>query len=137
MLRESFLLPNFFQKGQTITGECYATLLNRLHEKIRTQRPKFTHKKNPLSSRQRTGSHFRSFNGKRTWISVQTFASSTLLSWFVSSDFFLFPNVKIWLGERDFHLMRRLSPLWMSILRGYMGFEGQKKAYFVYFFQHT
>ena len=32
-------------------------------------------------------------------------------------DIFLFPNHKIWLGETDFHLMRKLLPLWMSILK--------------------
>ena len=33
------------QKGQTITGKYYATLLSRLHEKLRTERPKLAPKK--------------------------------------------------------------------------------------------
>ena len=56
---------DYFQKGQTITGEYYATLISHLHEKLRTERPKLA-KKIPFSLRQRTGLHFRSFNGKST-----------------------------------------------------------------------
>ena len=57
------ILIDYLQDGQTITGEYYATLVSRLHEKLLTKRPKLAHR-NPFSSRQRTGLHFRSFNGK-------------------------------------------------------------------------
>ena len=37
---QGIILIDYLQKGQTITGEYYATLLSRLHEKLRTERPK-------------------------------------------------------------------------------------------------
>ena len=36
---------DYLKKGQTITGEYYATLLSRLHEKLQTERSKLAHKK--------------------------------------------------------------------------------------------
>ena len=40
---QGIILIDYLQKGQTITGEYYATLLSRLHEKLRTERPKMVH----------------------------------------------------------------------------------------------
>ena len=39
---QGIILIDYLQKGQTITGEYYATLLSRLHEKLRTERSKLT-----------------------------------------------------------------------------------------------
>ena len=39
------ILIDYFLKDETITGEYYATLLSRLHKKLRTERPKLTYKK--------------------------------------------------------------------------------------------
>ena len=56
-----------------------------LAQKTANGTSKISARKKLFSSRQRTDSHFRSFNGKRAWMRVQTVASSTLFSWFGSS----------------------------------------------------
>ena len=42
---QGIILIDYLQKGQTITGEYYATLVSRFHEKLQTERPKLAHKK--------------------------------------------------------------------------------------------
>ena len=69
----------YLQKGKKITREYYATLLSRSHKNGTSE---IGAQNNSFLSRQLTGSHFRSFNGKNAWIKVQTFTASTLFSWF-------------------------------------------------------
>ena len=42
---QGIILTDYLQKGQTITGKYFATLLIRLHGKLRMERPKLAHKK--------------------------------------------------------------------------------------------
>ena len=67
-----------------ITGEYYATLLSRLHEKLRTERPKLVNKKILFHQDNAPTPIFCNFNGKSAWIRVQTIALSTLFFWFGS-----------------------------------------------------
>jgi hypothetical protein len=52
MLKAFFI--DYFEKGKTITGECYSNLLTRLDEKIREKSPGLQKKKNHFSSGQCT-----------------------------------------------------------------------------------
>ena len=42
---QGIILIDYLQKGQKITGEYYATLVSRLHDKLRMELPKLAHKK--------------------------------------------------------------------------------------------
>ena len=59
-------------------------------------------RKKPFSSRQLTGSHYRSFNGKSALIKVRTFPLLPYSPGLTLSELFLFLNLKIWLGGKRF-----------------------------------
>jgi hypothetical protein len=51
------------EKGKTITGDYYASLLDQLKNKIEEKQPHLNRKKNPLSSGQCPCSHMFTING--------------------------------------------------------------------------
>jgi len=51
---EGILFIDYLEKGKTITGEYYSSLLTRLDEEICEKRPRLQKKKNHLSSGQCT-----------------------------------------------------------------------------------
>lgn len=56
------ILIDYLEKGKTITGEYYASLLGQLKEEIKKNHH-IWRKKNSFSSRQRPSSHVLRFNG--------------------------------------------------------------------------
>jgi len=66
------------------------------------KRPHLAKKKSTLSPWQRTNSLVRNRHSKTGRITLRIAASSTLFSRFGESDFFLFPNMKKWLGGKRF-----------------------------------
>ena len=53
---QEIILIDYFQKGQTSTGEYHATLVSYFHEKLRMERQKLAHKKT-LSHQDNTPAH--------------------------------------------------------------------------------
>ena len=73
------ILIDYLEKGKTITGQYYASLLGRLNKKIKENRPHLK-KKSPLSARQCTSPHMRSFNDENRGIEVSTDRPSTVFT---------------------------------------------------------
>ena len=59
------ILIDYLQKGRTITGAYYASLLDKLKAEPAGKRPHLQ-KKNPISPRQHTVSHFSCCHGENS-----------------------------------------------------------------------
>ena len=99
---QRIILIDYLQKGQTITGEYYATLLRRLHKNcqrsIRNWRTK-----NILFHQDNAPAHTSAVS--MTKVHKLGFKLLPHLPYspdLVPSHFFLFPNLKIWLGGKRF-----------------------------------
>ena len=80
--------------------------------------------KNPFSSRQRTGSHFRSFNGKSAWIRVQNFALFALFSWFGSFWLlFIFKPQDLARGKEILRITSAITSSDKEVIAAVQGFE--------------
>ena len=76
------IYTDYLEKGQTITGAYYESLLHRLSEKIKKKTSLFEKEKDPLLSRQRTGAHLRNFDGQNYGIEIRIITTSTVFARF-------------------------------------------------------
>lgn len=67
---QGIILIDYLQKGKTITGEYYATLLDRLKEELKKKTAKIGAQKSALPSRQRAVLQVDRCNGKTTRIGL-------------------------------------------------------------------
>jgi hypothetical protein len=81
---EGILFIDYLEKGKTITGEYYSTLLTVLDEKIREKRPGLQMKKNYLSSGQCTHPQKCFGKGKIKGSALRIIGTSTLFPRFGS-----------------------------------------------------
>ena len=113
---QGIILIDYLQRGQIIIREYYAALLSRLHGKLRTERPKLAHK--ICFHEDNAPAHIFAISmAKVHELGFKLSPHPPYSPDLTLADSLLFQNFKICLGERDFCLMRRLSPLWMSILK--------------------
>ena len=99
---QAIILIDYLQKGQTITGKYYATLLSRLHKKLRTKRPKLAHKKICFHQDNAQAQTAAVSMTKVHELAFEFFPHLPYPPDSAPSDFFLFPNLKIWLGGKRF-----------------------------------
>ena len=99
---QGVVLIDYLEKGKTITGQYYATLLDQLKDTIKAKRPHLAKKRVHLV------------------LLPHTPYSPDL----APSDFFLFPNMKKWLDERRFASNAEV------IAEANAYFEGLEKSYY-------
>ena len=90
------------QKGQTITGEYCATLLSRSHEKLGMERPKLTCKKILFDQHNAPAHTSAVLMAKVHKIGFKLLPYPPYPPDLAPFGFFLFPNLKIWLGGKRF-----------------------------------
>ena len=95
------IVIDYLQKGQTITGEYYATLLSRLHKKLQTECPKLAHQK-ILFHQDNAPAHISAVSMVKDELGLKLLPHPLYSPDLAPSDFFLFPNLKIWLGAKRF-----------------------------------
>ena len=93
------IYTDYLEKGQTITGAYYASLLHRLSEEIKKKRPRLKMKK-ILFHQDNTRVHTCAVSMAK--IMELKFELLQHLPDLAFSDFFLFPNLKKWLGGQRF-----------------------------------
>lgn len=93
---------DYLQKGQTITGQYYASLLGQLKEKIRQKRPHLQRKK-PLFLQDNARVHTCAISmSKIEELKFELIDHPPYSPDLAPSDFFLFPNLKKWLAGQRF-----------------------------------
>ena len=85
-----------------IKGEYYATLLSRLHEELRAERPKLAHKK-ILFRQDNAPAHTSAVSmAKVHELRFKLLPHPPYFADFAPRDSFLLPNLKIWIGGKRF-----------------------------------
>lgn len=93
---------DYLEKGQTITGEYYASLLDRLNEKIQEKRPHLK-KKKILFHQDNARVHTCAVSmAKIQELKFELVDHPPYSPDLAPSDFFLFPNLKKWLAGQRF-----------------------------------
>lgn len=99
---QGIIFIDYLQKGQTITGAYYVTLLDRLGEELRTKRPRLARKK-VLFHQDNAPVHKSTVAmAKLHELGFGLLPHPPYSPDLAPSDFFLFPNLKIWLGGKRF-----------------------------------
>jgi histone-lysine N-methyltransferase SETMAR len=93
---------DYLEKGKTITGEYYAALLDRLNNEIKQKRPHLV-KKKVLFHQDNAPSHTSAVSmAKIHELRYELLPHPPYSPDLAPSDFFLFPNLKKWLGGKRF-----------------------------------
>ena len=125
------ILIDYLRKGQIITGKYYATLLSRLHGKLQTERPNLAHKKILFHRDHASTYTFAVLMAKLHELEFKRFHHIPYSPDLASSDFFLFPNLKIWLvGNRfpsDKEVIAAVNEYFKGLKISYFS-EGIKKS---------
>lgn len=96
------ILIDYLEKGKTITGTYYASLLDQLIEKIKEKRPHMT-KKKVLFLQDNAPSHTSAVaTAKLVQLKFEMVPHPPYSPDLSPSDYFLFPNMKKWLGGKRF-----------------------------------
>jgi len=96
------LFIDYLEKGKTITGEYYSSLLNRLDEKIRDRRPSLQ-KKNIIFHQDNAPTHKSVLAmGKLTNLHYELLKHPHYSPDLAPSDFCLFPKLKLFLAGQRF-----------------------------------
>lgn len=94
---------DYLPRGQTITGEYYASLLDDLNEKIKEKRPHLKRKK-VLFHQDNARVHTSAVSmAKIMELKFELLPHPPYSPDLAPSDFFLFPNLKKWLGGQRFY----------------------------------
>ena len=91
-----------FVEGSAIIGEYYTTVQIRLHEKLRTERLKLAHKKIFFYQDNAPTHTSAVLIAKVHVLGLKLLPHPPYSPDFTPYDFFLFPKLKIWLGEKKF-----------------------------------
>jgi len=93
---------DYLQKGRTINGEYYANLLQRLGDEIKEQRPHVA-KKKVLFHQDNAPVHTSIIAmAKINELKFELLPHAPYSPDLAPSDYFLFPNLKKWLGDKRF-----------------------------------
>lgn len=121
---QGVILIDFLQKGKTINGNYYATLLHQLHQEIKTKRPHLA-KKKILFHHDNAPAHSSAIaTTKLVELRYEILPHPPYSPDLAPSDFYLFPNMKKWLGGRRFKTDLEV----ISETKSY--FEGLGKDYY-------
>ena len=91
---------DYLEKGKTITGEYYATLLNQLNDAIKEKRPHLQKKKVLFHQVNGPAQTSTIAMAKIYELRYELMPHPPYSSNLASSDFFLFPNLKKWFGGK-------------------------------------
>src|SRR5436190_12976832 len=108
---------DYLQKGKTINGEYYANLLQRLSDEIKKKRPHLA-KKKVLFHQDNAPVHTSVIAmAKINELNFELLPHAPYSPDLAPSDYFLFPNLKKWLGGKRFANNKRWNLRLMAILR--------------------
>jgi len=99
---EGIIFIDYLQKDQTITGEYYTILLNRLDEELRTKWPRLARKKVFFHQDNARVHTCIVAMAKLHELRFELLPHSPYSPDLAPCDFILFPNFKIWLGGKRF-----------------------------------
>lgn len=96
------IVIDYLQKGKTINGVYYANLLQRLSDEIKKKRP-YLRKKNVLFDQDNAPVHTSLIAmAKINELKFQLLPHAPYSLDLAPSDYFIFPNLKKWLGGKRF-----------------------------------
>lgn len=99
---QGIIFIDFLQKGKTINGEYYASLLDQLNKEIKTKRPHLA-KKKILFHHDNAPAHSSAIaTAKLVELRYEVLPHPPYSPDLAPSDYYLFPNMKIWLGGQRF-----------------------------------
>ncbi|CAK9827513.1 Histone-lysine N-methyltransferase SETMAR [Anthophora retusa] len=99
---QGIILIDYLQKSKTITGEYYATLLDRLKEQLKKERPRLARKK-VLFHQNNASSHKSTVAmAKLHELGFELIPHPPYSPDLAPCDFFLFRNLKAWLAGKKF-----------------------------------
>lgn len=96
------VLIDYLEKGRTITGEYYASLLDKLNDAIQAKRPHLAKKKVLFHQDNAPAHTSRVVAAKLHDLRFEVVPHAPYSPDLAPSDYFLFPNLKKWLGGRRF-----------------------------------
>lgn len=100
---QGIILIDYLQKGKTITGAYYSSLLDRLKTELQEKRPRLAHKK-VLFHHDNAPAHTSAIVvAKLLEIEFQLVSHPPYSPDLAPSDYYLFPNLKKWLAGQRFH----------------------------------
>ena len=118
------------QKGKTITGEYYAALLDRFDAELNKKRPGLARKKVLFHQDNAPAHKCAVAMAKLHQLGYELVDHPPYSPDLAASDFFLFPNLKNWLGGRRFvsndEVMTETSHYFSELQQNYFS-EGIKK----------
>ena len=99
---QGIIFTDYLEKGSTITGQYYADLLGRFEAKLMKQRPHLA-KKKVLFHHDNTPAHSSAIaTAKLVELRYELLPHPPYSPDLAPCDFFLFPNMKKWLGGKRF-----------------------------------
>lgn len=121
---QGIILIDFMEKGKTITGAYYAALLGKFHEVLMMKRPHLA-KKKVIFHHDNAPAHTSAIaTSKLVELRYQLLPHPPYSPDLAPCDFFLFPNMKKWLGGKRFSSNEEV----VAETEAY--FSGFDKAYF-------
>ncbi|KAL0901883.1 hypothetical protein ABMA27_007038 [Loxostege sticticalis] len=121
---QGIILIDFMEKGKTITGAYYAALLGKFHEVLMMKRPHLA-KKKVIFHHDNAPAHTSAIaTSKLVELRYQLLPHPPYSPDLAPCDFFLFPNMKKWLGGKRFSFNEEVE----AETEAY--FSGFDKAYF-------
>ena len=93
---------NYLEKGKTITGESYSSLLDRLKTELQEKRPQLAHKK-ILFHHDNAPAHSSGVVAAKLELGFQLVPHPPCSPDLAPSAYYLFPNTKKWLAGRRFY----------------------------------
>ena len=116
---------DYFEKGRTITGAYYVALLDRLVNEIRKKRPHLKKKKILFHDDNAPSHTLNIAQANKHELGFESFPHPPYSSDLAPNDYYLFPNLKIWLCGRRFKMTEKIE--WET--EGYFG--GFDKSYYL------
>lgn len=122
---KGIILIDYLEKGKTITGQYYADLLDRFNAKLKEKRPHLS-KKKVLFHHDNAPAHSSAIStAKLVELRYELLPHPPYSPDLAPSDFFLFPNLKKWLGGKRFSSNSEI----ITATNAY--FEEFEKSYFL------
>jgi histone-lysine N-methyltransferase SETMAR len=121
---QGIIFIDYLQKGQIVTEVYYSTLLNCLYEELQTKRPRLARKK-VIFHHDNAPTHTSTVAmAKLHELRFELLPHPPYSPDLAPCDFFLFPNLKIWLGGKKFSSDEEV----IAAVDAY--FEGLETSYF-------
>jgi histone-lysine N-methyltransferase SETMAR len=100
---QGIILINYLEKGRTITGASYSSLLDHMKTELQEKRPQLAHKKILFHHDNAPAHTYRAVAAKLMELGFQLVPHPPYSPDLAPSDYYLFPNTKKWLAGRRFY----------------------------------